>query len=231
MLDQAFETLKTFDFGTPLSDVQAIEDAVVTANSDAAVRENLEQRLINALSTNISRDAKDYVCRKLAMIGTAASVPTLASLLSHQGNAHLARHALERIPGREASDALVSAAKTLAGNLQLGAIASLGARGDSGAVETLSGSLTASDAGVVRAAALALGAIGGAESAQALQAALQAGSANDGAVIDGLLSCAESLLKQNNSRAANAIYQTLAGDDQPRLVRLAATRGLLASST
>jgi HEAT repeat protein len=231
MLDQAFENLKTFDFGTPLSNVQAIEDAALTANSNTAVREDLEQRFVSFLGMNISRDAKDYICRKLAQIGTAASVPALSKLVSDPGNAHLARHALERIPGREAGDALESAAKTLSGNLQLGAIASLGARGDFSAAETLAGLLSASDAGVAGAAALALGAIGGSESAKALQAALKAGSANGNAVIDALLSCAESLLKQKNSSEASAIYKSLASDDQPRLVRLAATRGLLASST
>ena len=103
MLDQAFEALKKFDFGTPLSDVQAIEDAAVAAHTDAEVRKDLEQRLIAALGTDISRAAKDYVCRKLALIGSATAVPVLASLLSSQANAHLTRHALERIPGGAAS--------------------------------------------------------------------------------------------------------------------------------
>ena len=43
MLDQAFESLKKFDFGTPLSEVQAIEDAVVASHADAGVRKDLEQ--------------------------------------------------------------------------------------------------------------------------------------------------------------------------------------------
>jgi hypothetical protein len=113
MLDQAFEALKKFDFGTPLSDVQAIEDAVVASNKDAAARKAIEQRLIMALGSSISRDAKDYVCRQLALVGSAASVPAVASLLANEGNAHLARHALERIPGVEAEAALASAAKSV----------------------------------------------------------------------------------------------------------------------
>ena len=115
MLDQAFEALKKFDFGTPLSDVQAIEDAVVASNKDVASRKAIEQRLIMALGSSISRDAKDYVCRQLALVGSAASVPAVASLLANEGNAHLARHALELIPGVEAEAALASAAKSLTG--------------------------------------------------------------------------------------------------------------------
>lgn len=228
MLDQAFEALKTFDFGTPLSDVQAIEDATVAAHTDADVRKDIEQRLIAALGWDISRDAKDYVCRKLAMVGSAAAVPAVATLLSNDGNSHLARHALERIPGPEAGAALTSAAKDLSGKLKIGAIGSLGVRGEVIAVTTLAGLLKDQDAMVVRAAALSLGMIGGSESAEALQTALQADSADANALIDGLLSCAESLLRQKKAAAATAIYESLSGDHQPRLVRLAATRGMLA---
>ena len=227
MLDQAFEALRTFDFGTPLSDVQAIDDAAVAAHDDAEVRKDLEQRLIAALGLDISRDAKDYVCRKLALAGSAAAVPALASLLSSEENSHLARHALERIPGPEAADVLASASTNLSGKLQIGAIGSLGVRGETNAVGTLTSLLKEQDAMVVRAAALSLGSIGGKESAEALQTAVKSSSADNIAVIDGLLSCAESLLGQKKTTEATAIYASLSGNEQPRLVRLAATRGLL----
>ena len=230
MLDQAFEALKKFDFGTPLSDLQAIEDATVAAHTDAEVRKDLEQRLIAALGTDISRDAKDYVCRKLALIGSATAVPVLASLLSSQANAHLTRHALERIPGPEAGAALASAAADLSGNLRIGAIGSLGVRRDENAVAALASLLKDKDAAVVRAAALSLGAIGGAAAADALQLSLKTATGDRSSLLDGLLSCAESLLSKNKAAEATAIYASLSGEDQPRLVRLAATRGLLASA-
>ncbi|HQZ64459.1 MAG TPA: HEAT repeat domain-containing protein, partial [Planctomycetaceae bacterium] len=186
-----------------------------------------EKRLIAALGWDISRDAKDYVCRKLAMVGSAAAVPAISDLLSNEGNSHLARHALERIPGPEAAAALATAAKDLSGKLKLGAIGSLGVRGETNAVATLASLLKDQHATVVRAAALSLGAIGGTESAAALQTALKAASADSNSLIDGLLSCAESLVKQKRATEATAIYSFLSDDDQPRLVRLAATRGLL----
>jgi HEAT repeat protein len=182
---------------------------------------------VAALATDISRDAKDYVCRKLAMVGSATAVSAIAGLLPNEGNSHLARHALERIPGAEAAAALASAAIDLSGKLKLGAIGSLGVRGEDRAVTTLTSLLKEQDAAVVRAAALSLGAIGGNASAKALQTALKAASADTNAVIDGLLSCAESLLSQKKADEATTIYQSLSGDNQPRLVRLAATRGLL----
>ncbi|MCE3015506.1 MAG: HEAT repeat domain-containing protein [Pirellula sp.] len=228
MLDQAFEALKKFDYGTPLSDIQAIEDAVVASNKDEAARKAIEQRLIQALGSPISRDAKDYICRQLALVGSAASVPAVARLLANEGNAHLARHALERIPGVEAEAALASAAKSLTGKLQLGAIGSLGVCGKSVAIATLANLLSHTDSAVVRGAALSLGAIGGVEAANALQSAMKAVRGDKNLMIDALLSCAESLLKQKKSKEATAIYSALAEDNQPRLVRLAAARGLLA---
>lgn len=228
MLDQAFESLKKFDWGTPLSEVSGIEDAVVAAHSDAALRQDLEQRLIAALSSDISADAKGYVCRKLALVGSAAAVPALSGLLTQEANAHLARQALERIPGPEAAAALTSAIGKTSGKLKIGVIGSLGARREASAVPTLAGLLKDSDAAVCRSATLALAAIGGADASRVLQDAIKAAGKESLALIDALLSCAESLLAGQKTGEAAAIYQSLCGDQQPRLVRLAANRGLLA---
>ena len=228
MLDQAFDALKKFNFGSPLDELRPIEDAVVAAHEDEAVQRDLEQRLISVLGMDVSRDARDYACRKLAMIGTPAAVPALTALLPMEGNSHLARHALERIPGAEAARALADAAVKLSGRLQLGAIGSLGARRDPAAVEVLAGLLNHADAAVCRAAALSLGMLGGAAAATALQSARQAGAGSEPVLVDALLACAESLRMAGQPQAALGIYKQLSDDGLPRLVRLAATRGILA---
>ncbi|NLS97763.1 MAG: HEAT repeat domain-containing protein [Planctomycetaceae bacterium] len=228
MLDQAFEALKTYDYGTPISELQGIEDAMVAAHADPAVRQDLEQHLIAALGSDISRDAKDYVCRKLAGIGTPAAVPALSKLLPIEANSHLARHALERIPGPEALAALATAAKELSGKLKIGAIGSLGARGDSSSVATLASLLNDADPAVARSAAMSLGLIGGSEATAVLQSAIQTGTGDKDSLIDALLECAESLVRSKQTVEAKVIYESLSGDQQPRLIRLAATRGLLA---
>ncbi|HEX5447132.1 MAG TPA: HEAT repeat domain-containing protein, partial [Pirellulales bacterium] len=228
MLDQAFESLKKFDWGTPLSEVSGIEDAVVASHADAALRQDVERRLTAALATDISRDAKDYVCRKLAMIGSSTAVPALAGLLPEEAHSHLARHALERIPGPEAAAALNGALPKVAGKLKIGVIGSLATRHQQDAVPALAGLLNDSDPAVARSAVLALGTIGGPEATRVLQEAMKTASAQRPTVIDALLRCAESLLDSKKASEAAGIYQSLSGDEQPRLVRLAATRGLLA---
>jgi hypothetical protein len=228
MLADAFEALKKYDWGTDLAALEPIDNAAIAQPGSASVDQDLEKQLLAALNGHLSRDAHDYVCRKLAIVGTAAAVPTLAGLLGNQATSHMARFALERINAPEAGQALRAALATVDGNLKIGVISSLGTRHDQQAVAALGDLLRDPNPAVARAAALALGTIGTPESASVLQAALPSAGGDKQAVIDGLLNCAESLLRHGKQDDAKAIYQSLASEGQPRLVRLAATRGLLA---
>jgi hypothetical protein len=84
------------------------------------------------------------------------------------------------------------------------------------------------DAKVARSAALALGVIRQPDAASALREA----SVSDGeakvALTDACLASAERLLADGQKAEALAIYKGLAGEDQPKHIRLAATRGMLA---
>ena len=230
MLDNALEALKTFNWGTSLTVVAPIEDAVVAAHDKLDAKRQLENQLIAALKGSLSRDAQDYVCRKLAIVGSAASVPTLAVLLIKPENSHMSRFALERIPAPEASTALRDALPKVSGSVRIGVINSLGARRDAAAVAALGALLKDADPATARAAALALGSIGTTEAAGILQASIRVGNGKATAepIFDGLLTCAEALLADQKLSEATAIYSGLNDSKQPRLIRLAATRGLLA---
>ncbi len=231
MLDTAFDALKTFDWGSDLAALAPIEDAATASHGKPEARQDLENRLITALKGILTRDAQDYICRKLANVGTAAAVPALAGLLVNKGNSHMSRFALEQIPAPEAASALRDVLPKVNGDLKVGVISSIGARRDRVAVDALSGLLADSDASVARAATLALGAIGSAESVTALQTALRAAGDRRQTIIDAILSCAESLLANNQIANASSIYKAFTDESQPRLVRLAATRGLLACAS
>ena len=228
MLDDAFEALKKYDWGTDRAPLAPITDAVAAAHGNPELRKDLETRLLSALGSEISRDAKDYVCRVLTIVGTKASAPVLAGLLGNESHSHMARFALERIPAAEAAKALRDALPKLPSRLKIGAISSIGNRRDADAVPALAGLLGNHDVAVARAAAAALGHIGTSQAAQALHAAMTPAAEVGQAVIDARLACAEALLASGKSADAHAIYQALSGDKQPRLVRLAATRGKLA---
>src|SRR5207244_1376208 len=106
MLDQAFDALKTYNWGTDRKPLEPIDEAVVKSHGNADARQDLETKLAATLKTDISRDAKDYVCRKLMVVGSAACVPALAELVTNNDLSHMARYALERIPAPEAAKAL-----------------------------------------------------------------------------------------------------------------------------
>src|SRR5262245_28618219 len=173
MLDKAFEALKTLDWGMDLGVLAPIEDAVTGAHGKPDLTRDLEQRLIAALKDEISRDARGYLCRKLAVVGTAAAVPALAAFLDDEQSSHMARFALERIPAPEASQALRGALGRISGKLKIGVISSLGCRRDPASVAALSPLLRDNDPAIARAATLALGAIGSVESVSALREALR----------------------------------------------------------
>ncbi len=227
-LTEAFEALKTYDWGTDRDPLKPLDEAVVATRDDAQARRELETRLVAALQSDISRDAKDVVCRLLMVVGTAACVSALAELLAHEELAHMARYALERIPAPEAAAALRGALPRVSGNLKIGIIGSLGVRQDAESVPALAGLLSDADPAVARAAAFALGDI---RTSDATGALLQAGSEHAevaAATTDACLACAERLLADGKKAEALAVYKRYVGDDQPKHVRLAATRGMLA---
>lgn len=227
MLDKPFAALTKHDWGTDLAALAPIDEAAMASHGKPEERRQLEGRLIAALKGNLTRDAQDYVCRKLAMIGSAESVPVLAGLLVNPDSSHMARFALERIQAPEAAAALRDALAKVTGKLKIGVISSLGARRDAAAISALDGSLKDGDPAIARAAALALGAIGTAEAAAVLQATAASANGNALAILDSWMQCAESLLAEGKLPEARTIYKALNDPQQPRLIRLAATRGLL----
>src|SRR5260370_27765901 len=118
MLNDAFDALKKHDWGTDLGLLAPIETAVTAAHGDADAREELEKRLLAALASEISTDAKDFICRMLTLVGGAGSAPPLGALLAREQQAHMARYALERIPVPAAAQALRDALSGLSGKLK-----------------------------------------------------------------------------------------------------------------
>lgn len=230
-VDAAFETLKTYDWGQDRSALQALDAAIAATHGDAEARKALETRLAAVLKSEVSRAAKDVVCRHLSLIGSADAVPALAELLTDKDLSQLGRYALERIPDPAATAALRDALPKTDGLLKVGVINSLGVRRDADSTAALKALLDHADPQVAAAAIAALGAIGSTEASAALgdihgkvPEALQAN------VADARLNCAERLLAAGKKLEALAIYKALNAEGQPKHVRLAAVRGMLAAS-
>lgn len=227
MLNQAFDALKTYDWGVDPQVLRPIDEAIVATHGDSRAREELEKRLIDVLNGDAPRAAKDFVCRQLKIIGSGGAVATLAAMLDDKDGAHMARYALESIPGNEASQALRSALPELKGELKVGVISSLGVRRDNGAVASLAALLGEPDANLATASAHALGDIRTLDAAKALGHAKPNANAVPAAQ-DAALACAETLLSNGDKATALSIYKRLSTNGPPKHVRLAATRGILA---
>ncbi len=188
-----------------------------------------EAKLIAVLqSADASRKDKADACRQLAIIGGKDAVVPLAALLGNEELSHNARYALEPNPDPAVNEALRDALGKLKGQPLVGVLGSVGVRRDAKAVGAMAKLLGDSDAVVACAAARAMGKIGTAEAASALQAALP--NASGGVKLDlceGLFRCAEALAAADQKDQAVAIYEELLKLDAAHQVRGGALRGVL----
>lgn len=225
-----FQKVRTAKVGEATGEFQAIANRAVESLGDAALRKELERHLAAlAADGQASFDARSFACRQLMTMGTAASVPALATLLPDEQLSHMARYALQPMACPEAGKALRDALAATTGATLVGIINSVGERRDAEAAPTLVKLLRDADAAVAQAAARALGKIAGDEAAKALAAARHGASgAMLQSVTDAWLRCADAWLAAGQKDKAKAIYEPLYGDREPKNVRAAALRGLVA---
>jgi len=226
-----FQKIRTAKVGEATGEFQAIAKKAVESLGDPALRKALEKQLAAlAADKGASFDARSFACRQLMMMGTAACVPAVATLLGDEKLSHMARYALERMPCPEAGKAIREALATTKGKTLVGIINSVGERRDAEAVGALVKLLKSSDAAVAVAAARALGKIGGDDAAKALAAARPgAKGALRQTITDAWLRCADAWLAAGEKDKAKAVYKQLYAAAEPKNVRAAALRGLVAA--
>jgi HEAT repeat protein len=229
-LEQSFDALKGYKPADDPTVLIPIDQAVMGVHGNPAARAALEQRLAGYLGASSSSVARSFVCRELAIIGSAASVPGLAPLLLDDELSVFARHALERIPGPEADKALRDAIAKSKGRTRIGIINSVAVRRDPRSVSLLVKAAN-EEPEATAAAAKALGEIGTTESAKALETFRGKGTpAERLAVADAFLICAERLIVSGERAQAVKMIEPLTDSPQPAHVRLAANRALSAAA-
>ena len=175
---------------------------------------------------------KAKACQRIGELGAKEAVPALSALLGDEHLSVYARYGLEPITGPAADGVLRAALSKLKGKELIGVINSIGRRRDAKASPALAGMIYGSDADVARAAAAALGSIGGVSSVKELQAALaKTRGMTRMAVADASLVCAERLLEEGKRDQALTLYASLSAPDVPKPVRLAAMQGIIREET
>ncbi len=208
----------------PVPPVEFQEREIATLDASALVR------ILNSTGSNEFQKAK--ACQRAGELGDASAVPALAALLGNEHLSAYARYGLEPIADASAGAALQAALPKLQGDLLIGVIHSLGKRRDEAARPALTRLLDGRDVNVARAAAAALGAIGGAAAAKDLQATFARSSGMTKMLAaDALLICAERMLAEGSRDQALAVYAGLSGPEIPKPARLAAMQAIVREET
>jgi len=229
-LDKAFQAVQSWDYGQNAGDLQYLADVVVAAAKDPALRKTIEGRIVKALAAKGTKASKSFLCRQLVVIGTPRCVAPLAKLLTDKDLSHMARFALERIPGAAADDALRKALAAADDPLKVGMIYSLGRRGCSAAAADLIKLLDSKNEGVVCASLVALSRLDSARAVQAVARARGAASGKrKGVATNAYLDCAARLAGAGKTAEATAIYEELSRPTETWTCRVAALKGLAAA--
>ena len=218
--------IANYDFGDSRKDLVAIEEEVRGASAERL--KEIEAGLLQVLETpGATYASKQFVCRLLRRMGAEQSVGVLGRLLRDVEMSHMARFVLEGMENEAAGQTLREALGELEGDLRIGVIGSVGARGDKEAVWILTRWVGSEDVALAEAAIKALGQIGGMEAAKALGnfqnenlRALQA---------DVLLALYYKLPEAENPYYSNHLYQYMLENEFPTMIKIVAYRGLIRS--
>ncbi|MGO8927171.1 MAG: HEAT repeat domain-containing protein [Limisphaerales bacterium] len=220
-----YEGLAKFQFGQSRLPLALIEEQI--RKSSPAQYKDIEAKLLAVLrAPETTKDAKRYICRWLAVVGSAECIPAVAPLLTDADLSHPARMALEPMASPAAGTALRDALPKVKGRLLAGLIGSIGVRRDPEAVGALAAAAKDDDPVVANAAIMALGAIGTESAAQTL-AALQVAPALSRALARARITAAGHFRSDGANSQAVAIYRDLMQPVQPQFIRMAALKGLI----
>jgi HEAT repeat protein len=227
-LDEVLAKIATYDYGQSREPLTELSDIVRSAYDSPDDLKRIEKRLLELLRSDATLACKQFICRKLSIIGTEEAVPALSEMLTDPKTSDMARYALERIPGSAVDKVLRDALGITSGRVKVGIISSLGERGDKKAVRELGKLLSDTDKEIVLAAISALGKIGGGKAARELRkAGPTVGTELHLPWADAYLMCADKFLAGGNTRRAMQIYRRMYATDEPVSIRAAALRGII----
>ncbi len=228
-VNEAIAAAQNSDFGEGGPAMEYLRAQILKVQLNPAAREDLAESLATSLADPSSSLVwKTFVCRQLYLIGSEGQIDELAPLLQDSATAHLARYALEVIPGMEVNDVLWEAIASADAFTAAGLVASLAARGGAATVLRLAELLAHPDREVVAAALIGLGRIGGVEAERVLRKAF--GSLAEEVhteYYEALLACAESYQAGGNGPDAIRLFDELMQAPLPISIRLAGFEGTI----
>ncbi len=228
-LDLILRDLQSFDF-KDVGPLMRLRASIFARKSDPQMRQEAEAALLKFVQGSPAPGGLMAACRALRLIGGHESIPVLAALVLKAETTDPARYALERIPGSEADQALLTALDKTAGDVRRGVVFSLGARGSEAAVPALARLAGGPDAVLAADAIKALGKTGGGEAIKSLTALLgKPGASLKPEVASALLLAAEGAVRSEDKAGAAAVYEKLFAASISPVSRQAAFKGWIAA--
>lgn len=214
----------TFTFGASDAPIQAVyaEIAATPAKDYAA----FEARLLDAAKAQpkLSPEAVKLISDALRLTGSPACLPLLTEWLKSPETAPAALRALSVIRGREVDSALLGLLKTSDGEIRLGVLNALSARGNAGLLPQAKSWAAGKDEALAVASIRALGRLGSADAEVALKALKPASATCGQARAEALVACAYGLKGRDAARLGRALLAA----DEPQELKAAALASLVA---
>jgi HEAT repeat protein len=226
-LDDLLAQTAKWQYETSRQPLQSLSEMVAKARSSPVETRAIEQKFIAFLKSDATPGGKDFICKQLSIMGSEASVPTLAGMLGDPKTVELGRYALERIPGPAVDRALRETLANTKGGARIGIVNTLGMRRDAASVATLRPLALGAQPAEAAAALYALAKIA---DPAAIAALSEAQGKTKGAVhadaAEAYLQAANRLTERGNAASAEPIYKSLYASRDPGTVQAAALRGL-----
>ncbi len=209
-LDALASAVAKYESGADLAPQRQFEQLLRESAGDPGRRSECEAALIRLLAPETTFEAKRFACNNLAVYGSDAALPALASLLKQDDTVGLACFALGRFPSTKAGDLLRAALTDERAQVRLQLIVSLGLRAEPESVKPLAGLARDVDSNIARAAIRALGAIDAVSACEALAELRRdavSGVAAD--VAAASLNVAERLISAGDTNVAVSVCEDL----------------------
>ncbi len=153
--------IRDYDYARPTTALLAVEKLINETHGDRILREQIETQLAALLESSATFACKQFVCQKLWMIGTDASVPALRGMLASDDHyvVEAACYALSQRRSPVVSEALADSLRKAKDKGLLAVINLAGQRRDPECAANLAELALGADAPMARAAIAALGRI------------------------------------------------------------------------
>ena len=224
-LEKSLPAASAYEYGQsrePLSDIDEIVRAALNSPEKCKL---VEKEFVAFLKTDATLAGKQFICRKLSLIGSKTSVSTLAKMLEADETFDMALYALEKISSQDVDKIVLKTMEKSEGKKKLGLINTLGIRRYGKSVDKLRNLIYDQNSEIAKASLFALGHIADENATEALSEAYKKTSGPlKSTALNCYLKCADQLVKEGRISQAKSIYRHFL---IPDAIRSAALTGMI----